>query len=85
MNRVFTALDAVSWSAVWLSIWLCATAAFALWEWLRAALLSIEMGGEPLLTSRYARVIYASALGLSAFVITVLLNQPAPDIVYKAF
>jgi hypothetical protein len=37
------------------------------------------------LTSRYARVVYASALGLAALVITVLLNQPAPGIVYKAF
>jgi hypothetical protein len=36
-------------------------------------------------TSRYARVVYASALGLAALVMTVLLNQPAPDIVYKAF
>ena len=85
INGAFAALDTLSWAAVWLSIWLCATALLALWEWLRAALLSIEMGGEPLLTSRYARVIYASALGLAAFVISILLNQPAPDIVYKAF
>lgn len=38
-----------------------------------------------MLTSRYARVVYATALGLVALVLTVLLNQPAPDIVYKAF
>jgi hypothetical protein len=36
-------------------------------------------------TSRYARVVYASALGLAVFVMTVLLNQPAPEIVYKTF
>jgi len=30
-------------------------------------------------------VAYASALGLVAFVVTILLAQPAPDIVYKAF
>jgi hypothetical protein len=30
-------------------------------------------------------VIYASALGLAALVMTVLLNQPAPAIVYKVF
>jgi hypothetical protein len=29
---------------------------------------------------RYARVVYASALGLVAFVIAILLNQPAPGI-----
>jgi hypothetical protein len=30
-------------------------------------------------------MVYASALGLVAFVVVVLLSQPAPDIVYKAF
>jgi hypothetical protein len=57
----------------------------AAWEWLRPALLSIKTAHGPLLTSRYARVIYASALGLTAFVISILLSQAAPDIVYKAF
>jgi hypothetical protein len=52
---------------------------------LRAALLSITTSEGPVLTSRYARVVYASALGMVAFVITILLNQPAPDVVYKAF
>ena len=49
------------------------------------ALLSIKVDGGPVLTSRYARVVYASALSLVIVVMTVLLNQPAPDIVYKAF
>jgi hypothetical protein len=57
----------------------------AFWEWLRAALLSVKTTEGPMLTSRYARVVYATALGLVALVLTVLLNQPAPDIVYKAF
>jgi hypothetical protein len=52
---------------------------------LRAALLSIKTSDGPVLTSRYAKVVYASALGLTSVVITVLLNQPAPEIVYKAF
>ncbi len=54
-------------------------------EQLRTALLSVKTSEGPILTSRYARVVYASALGLVAIVLTVLLNQPAPDIVYKAF
>jgi hypothetical protein len=37
------------------------------------------------LTSRYACVVYASALGLAAVVMMALLNQAAPGIVYKAF
>jgi len=30
-------------------------------------------------------VVYATALGVIALVVTFLLNQPAPVIVYKAF
>jgi len=37
------------------------------------------------LTNRYARVVFASVLGMAAILLTVLLNQPAPEIVYKAF
>ena len=79
------AISVVEWFGVWLTVWLCATAVLAFWEWLRAALLSIKTSEGPVLTSRYALVVYSTALGLAAFVITVLLNQPAPDIVYKAF
>jgi alginate O-acetyltransferase complex protein AlgI len=85
IDHVFAALSIAQWLVAWLAIWLCATTVLALWEVLRGALLSIKTAAGPALTSRYARVIYASALGLAAFVMTVLLNQPAPDIVYKAF
>ena len=85
LGKVFAAIGLFQWLGVWLAIWLCATVVLALWEALRAALLSIRTAEGPVLTSRYARVVYASALGLAAVVITVLLNQPAPDIVYKAF
>jgi D-alanyl-lipoteichoic acid acyltransferase DltB (MBOAT superfamily) len=85
IGTVFTALGAAQWFGVWLTIWLCATAVLALWEWLRVALLSIKTAEGPLLTSRYVRVVYATALGLVALVMTVLLNQPAPGIVYKTF
>jgi len=85
IDKVFTALGIADWLLVWLAIWLCATVVLAFWEVLRAALLSIKTAEGPVLLSRYARVVYASALGLAAVVMTVLLNQPAPDIVYKAF
>jgi D-alanyl-lipoteichoic acid acyltransferase DltB (MBOAT superfamily) len=85
IDRAFGALGILQWLCVWLSIWISATVVLAAWEWLRAALLSIKTSEGPVLTSRYARVVFASALGLAAFVITVLLNQPAPGIVYKAF
>jgi D-alanyl-lipoteichoic acid acyltransferase DltB (MBOAT superfamily) len=85
IGKIFTAIGVLQWLGVWLAIWLCMTAVLAAWEGLRAALLSIRTSGGPVLTSRYARVVYASALGLVAFVVVVLLSQPAPDIVYKAF
>jgi D-alanyl-lipoteichoic acid acyltransferase DltB (MBOAT superfamily) len=85
IGRIFHALPAIQWAGVWLTACVAAAVVLAAWEWLRAALLSIKTAHGPVLTSRYARVIYASALGLTAFVISILLNQPAPDIVYKAF
>jgi D-alanyl-lipoteichoic acid acyltransferase DltB (MBOAT superfamily) len=85
LGMLWGALSLFDWLGVWLAVWMAATMMLAAWEWLRAALLSIKLGEAPLLTSRYARVVYASALGLVALVVTLLLNQPAPDIVYKAF
>jgi D-alanyl-lipoteichoic acid acyltransferase DltB (MBOAT superfamily) len=85
IDTSFAAISVPRWLTVWLAIWVSATLVLAAWEWLRAALLSIQTSEGPVLTSRYARVVYASALGLVAFVIAVLLNQPAPGIVYKAF
>lgn len=85
IDAVFASLSDAQWVSVWGVAWLSITLALTVWEWLRFALLSIKSSEGPVLTSRYARVIYATALGLVAFVLTVLLNQPAPDIVYKAF
>jgi alginate O-acetyltransferase complex protein AlgI len=85
IGQIFRALGLAQWLGVWLAIWMTATAVLALWEWLRERLLSIRTANGPALTSRYARVVYASALGLVAFIMTLLLNQPAPGIVYKAF
>jgi alginate O-acetyltransferase complex protein AlgI len=85
IDRIFTALGVMQWLGVWLAIWVFATIVLAAWESLREAMLSIKTPEGPVLTNRYARVVYASALGFIAVLITVLLNQPAPDIVYKAF
>jgi alginate O-acetyltransferase complex protein AlgI len=85
IHKLFSALTVLQWLCVWLCVWLAATIVLELWERTRAALLSIEVSGQPVLLSRYARVVYASLLGLAAFVVIGLLNQPAPDIVYKQF
>ena len=85
INEIFAAISAIQWLGVWVALWLCASAILALWETARAALLGIKTSEGPVLTSRYARVAYASALGLAAFAMATLLNQPAPPIVYKVF
>jgi D-alanyl-lipoteichoic acid acyltransferase DltB (MBOAT superfamily) len=85
IGQVFSDLSVAQWLGVWLAVALFMTAVLAFWEWLRAAVLSIKTSDGPILTSRYARVICACALGLVSLIMTVLLNQPAPDIVYKAF
>lgn len=85
IHGIYNSIGAVRWILVWLAVWVAATVVLAGWEWLRAALLSMQISDGPLLTSRYATVVYATALALGAFVMTALLDQPAPDIVYKAF
>jgi D-alanyl-lipoteichoic acid acyltransferase DltB (MBOAT superfamily) len=85
IDRAFTAVGGAQWLGVWLAVWLSATVVLAVWEWMRAAMLSLKTSEGPVLTSRYARVVYASALSLVALYMITLLKQPAPDIVYKAF
>jgi D-alanyl-lipoteichoic acid acyltransferase DltB (MBOAT superfamily) len=85
IETVFGALSVFQWISLWFGIWICASAVLAAWEWLRVALLSIKYSGEPVLTSRYLRVVCTTAMGLTAFVLVVLLSQPAPGIVYRTF
>jgi hypothetical protein len=59
--------------------------ALTAWEGLRHKILSIRTSEGPIFLSRYARVVYASGLGFIAFVMTVLVQQPAPEIIYKGF
>jgi alginate O-acetyltransferase complex protein AlgI len=85
IQSVFSALGTVQWIGLWVAIWLGAAAVLALWEYLRAALLSIEVSGQPVVTSSYVRMMYASALAFIALSITIFVNQAAPVIVYTAF
>lgn len=85
IGQIFSGIGRMQWLGVWAALWLCSTAVLAAWEWLRARSLSLKTSEGPVLTSRYARVVFASALGVAALFLTVLLNQPAPEIVYKAF
>jgi len=72
-------------SSAWIGMVIGALCVLASWEWTRDKLLAVQVRGAPVLAHRYLRVAYASTLVLVSLVITVLLNQAAPDIVYKAF
>lgn len=85
IESIFAALSPVQWAGVWAAAWAAAALLLAAWEFFRPLLLSIRTADGPVLTNRYALVAYASVLGAATIVLTVLLNQPAPDIVYKAF
>jgi hypothetical protein len=85
LDQIARSIGALGCVSVALALWMFATLLLAVWEAVRGSLLSIRTEDGPVLTSRYARVVYASALGFAAFVMIALLNQPAPGIVYKAF
>jgi alginate O-acetyltransferase complex protein AlgI len=86
INGIFGALDSWQWLGLWSGSWLLTTIALAAWERLRVKSLSVaNQGGSPIISSRYARAAFVSAMVLASIVFTVLLNQPAPGIVYKAF
>jgi alginate O-acetyltransferase complex protein AlgI len=85
IGTVFSAIAVAPWLAAWLTIWFGSTAVLAILERLRVVLLKPQTAEGPTLTSRYALVVYATAMGVIALVVTVVLNQPAPGIVYKAF
>jgi hypothetical protein len=71
--------------ATWIAVWITATVVLAAWEYLRVLLLSVQSEEGPWLTNRYVRVAYSSVLVLTATVVMIVMNEPAPAIVYKAF
>jgi alginate O-acetyltransferase complex protein AlgI len=85
IETVEQAISFPKWLTTWLAIWAVSSCVLAIWERLRAALLSLQFEGAPLFAGRYALVVYATVLGFVALLVTVTLNQPAPDVVYKAF
>lgn len=71
--------------AVWLAIFAGATILLAAWEAIRGRILAVECDGLPVVYSPYWRTAQSTALAVVFLVVTLLMNQSAPDIVYKAF
>jgi D-alanyl-lipoteichoic acid acyltransferase DltB (MBOAT superfamily) len=51
----------------------------------RKALMALGQPGSPLITSRYLRTAWATALVVFVVAFQTVMDSPAPDIVYKAF
>lgn len=70
---------------VFLAIFLSGTLFLALFEIIRSRALAVCWNDSPILLSRYALTVYDAGLTVVSLVVVILLNAPAPDIVYKAF
>jgi D-alanyl-lipoteichoic acid acyltransferase DltB (MBOAT superfamily) len=70
---------------VFLSLFLGATLVLSVWEAVRNYSFRFQMSGEPLVHSRYVRTVLDTAMAVIAIATVMLLNAPAPDLVYKAF
>jgi D-alanyl-lipoteichoic acid acyltransferase DltB (MBOAT superfamily) len=81
MNATGPAAIAAAWAVVFLG----SSVVLAIWEVSRTWLLAWQWGSAPILNSRYARTVRGTALLVIAISTLLLLNAPAPDIVYKAF
>ncbi len=85
LDSIAHSMRAAGIAFAWLAIFLVASVGLAAWEAARAWLLSYQFEGQPALHSRYVRTSFATALLVIALAVVLLLNTPAPDIVYKTF
>jgi alginate O-acetyltransferase complex protein AlgI len=70
---------------VWIAVFAGSALALAVWEGVRLRLLAIRFEDRPLFSSRYVRTVWTTALAVIAAAAVLLLNAPAPDIVYRTF
>jgi D-alanyl-lipoteichoic acid acyltransferase DltB (MBOAT superfamily) len=85
IGDIMATLSAAVFSLSLLAIFLGATIVLELWERIRMLLLGIHIAGEPLVLSRYTRTVWNTAAAVIAIAVTLLMNAPAPELVYKAF
>ena len=85
IGQFSSALGPVDLALVWAAVFVGSVLILALLEALRAAALSVRRNGIPVITSRYVRTSWNTAILVVTVTIIVLLDSPAPDIVYKTF
>lgn len=59
--------------------------ALVAWEAARNLLLSVKIDGSSVFRSRYIRTVSNTILVVAVAAVILVMNQPAPDIVYQAF
>src|SRR6185437_9963217 len=69
----------------WIAIWALATLILTAGEALRRGILGVTWSDTPVLLSRYVRTAWGTALVIVTVAAIVLLDSPAPEIVYKSF
>ena len=77
----------LGWSlvaGVCVAIFAGSTVLLALWEWLRGMVVATSFDEAPML-AQCGRLAWSVALVVIILVVTLLMNQAAPDLVYKAF
>ena len=72
-------------TCVFLLLFLGATIVLSVWEAVRNYSFRFKLSGEPVVQSRYVRTVWDTAMAVIAIATVMLLNAPAPDLVYKAF
>ena len=72
-------------AAAWLAILAGSTVILAGVEACHRALLGVQWRGTPVVYSHYTRTAWNTALFVVAVTTIILLDSPAPDIVYKTF
>ena len=72
-------------ACVFFAILVASTVVLSAWEATRRFFLKIEVKGEPVMVSRYTRTVWDTAMAVVALATVMLMNAPAPEIVYKAF
>ncbi len=70
---------------VWFAILAGSIIVLAVMEALRDAILKVKVGDDAVVRSRYVRTAWNTALVMVTVAVIVLLDSPAPDIVYKTF
>jgi D-alanyl-lipoteichoic acid acyltransferase DltB (MBOAT superfamily) len=70
---------------LWLGVIVAAGSAIKAGQAARRWAYSVGIAGAPVLSSRYLRTVTASVMVVMLVLVSVALNAPAPEIVYKAF